>query len=123
MIGSIKNIGFLSSDYSDTLSDLVFKTKCYFPRLKNIKRLLSDKNILIAGIIVDKDLVKSLNFENVVLNNNVTDIVCIVGYDSEHILLKTMWITETVFLKNEFVKNIKEIWSINIENPEIKINQ
>jgi len=118
IISSIESIGFLSSDYTDRLSDLIFKSKCYFPRIENIRTLLSDENILIAGIVLDEELFK---FLKQTYKKDVSDIICIVGYDSENILIKTTWTNETISINNKFVPNLYELWTINIESPENKI--
>lgn len=121
IIQSIKAYGFLSSDYTDNLSDLKFTSKCYFPRLKNIKILLSQNHILIAGIIIDHELMKSI-LPNFVLKNEVSDIIVIVGYNSENILIKTLWTPEVLSINISFIQNIKEIWTILIESPENYLN-
>jgi hypothetical protein len=118
IIEYIEKKGFLCSDYSDILSDLIFDYQCYYPRLPNIKYLLNKNNILIAGIILDNNLMKSLNLN--FPKKDVTDIICIVGYDNDHILIKSTWIQEKILLKNEFINNIKEIWTINIKSPDNK---
>ena len=119
-IDAIEKLGFMSSDYRDILSDLIFDSKCYFPRIENIKSLLSDGHILLAGIVLDKELVKSISSEYH-FRNQITDIICIVGYNSESLLIKTKWVNETINLENKFITNLQEIWRINIESPENKI--
>lgn len=105
---------FLSSDGTDALDDIIINSHCYVPTMDNIKKLLNNKKIIIAGIILDLDLIKSISDEYPELNQ-VTDIICITGYTSEdNLLIKTAWKNEIVELNNSFVENIKEIWSIDI---------
>jgi hypothetical protein len=85
------------------------KVVCYNPSLKNIKRLLSDFNVLIAGIIIDKELAERFGKK---VNGIVTDIVLIVGYTPDSLILKTTWIQDLFYLNYSFSGNIKEIHQI-----------
>jgi hypothetical protein len=118
-IDLIEKIGFISSDYRDILSDLIFTTKCYFPTLENIKSLLSEGNILLAGIILDPLLVKSISSNE--FNKKICDVVCIVGYNFESLFIKCTWTQEIINLDYNFLDNFQEIWTIIIESPENKI--
>jgi len=104
---------FSSSDSTDILDDLIIKPECYVPTINNIKKILNNKKIIIAGIIIDLDLVKSISDEYSELNQ-VTDIICIIGYTQDSLLIKTAWKNEIIELNNSFIENIKEIWTINI---------
>ena len=115
MIDNCKS--FSSSDFTDVLDDLVIVKNCYVSTMDNIKKVLSSKKIIIAGIIVDTDLVKSLTDEYQEIKQ-VTDIICIHGYTSEgDLLIKTSWKNESITLNKSFIENIKEIWTIEIKTP------
>jgi hypothetical protein len=111
MIHSIQVHGFMSSDYTDVLSDLKIKGKCYFPKNLKIKGIP-----LLAGIILDNDIMKSINFPNI--PKEVTDIICIVGYTPNNLLIKTTWSDKILNLDISFINNIKEVWEITVESPE-----
>jgi len=92
------------------------ETKCYFSEPTNIKALLTNGNVLIAGIIIDSE------FANDYLDTNFTntrsDIVLIVGYTQNEYIIKTTWCLETIKLPWESLGNIKEVWNISVKNPE-----
>jgi hypothetical protein len=114
MINTIKLNGFMSSDYSGVLSDLKINGTCYYPR--NIKYLISKGTPLVAGIILDNDIMKSIDFPEI--PQEVTDIICIVGYTQDSLLIKTTWSYKILNLDISFIDNIKEVWEIIIESPE-----
>ena len=120
---------FMSSDCNDTLNDLIIKNTCHYATLDNIKKILNNFNVIIAGIIIDHDLIKSItnHTSNTPISSfkQTTDIVCIVGYNSSSILLKTNWTDKIIHLNTSFIENIKEIWNIDIKSPEdfVKIDQ
>jgi hypothetical protein len=100
------------------LENLSFKCRCYTVSLENIKYFLSNFNVLIAGVIIDKKLSKEIFKKEI--NTKPSDIVLIVGYTPENLLLKTTWFEEILSLPFEFLCNIKEIWNINILSSEDK---
>jgi hypothetical protein len=98
--------------------DLGVKWKCYMPTLDNIKYLLFQGNVLLAGIVIDNDLKKMFGITE---NNSIfSDIVLIVGYNQTDFILKTTWQEDLVNIPFDFVGDFKEIWNIELENPEDK---
>ena len=96
-------------------SDVKIKGTSYYP--SNIKKLVSDGNILIAGIVLDPHE-KILNVEGPVSLENInriTDVVCVVGYSEHGIHIQTSWCNEYLIINESMVK---EIWNITIENEE-----
>jgi len=118
IISAITKTGFYTSDNTSKLTDLEVTSKCYYPNIDNINYLLSGGNILIAGIIVDKEFGEVCL--NTVITDLVTDIVIIVGITQDGIILKTTWYPEYLIINNRFIDNIKEIWNIDIKSPEDK---
>jgi len=115
MIEIIKSRGFLSSDNTDVLSDLQINGMCYYPR--NIKNLINKNRLLLAGIILDNDIMESIDYPDI--PKEITDIICIVGYTPDNILIKTTWSNDKVLsIDNKFIDNIKEVWDIIVESPE-----
>jgi hypothetical protein len=109
---------FSSSDSTNALDDIKIVPTCYVPTLHNIKHLLSEKKMLIAGIIIDNELKRSLTDESNESSVS-TDVICILGYtQSDSILIKTGWTNPVIELKSTFIENIKEMWSIDISLPE-----
>ena len=113
----IKNFKIKSSD-NVILKDISLKSRCYFVNEENIKSLLSDGNILIAGIIIDQEFSDSV-LDRTPINYLLTDIVLIIGY-SDKLVLKTNWCKENVYIDFNFLCNIKEIWNIIPIVPEDK---
>lgn len=108
---------FMSSDSTNTLDDINIVPTCYVPTLNNIKYILSQKKIIIAGIIIDSELRKSL-YQTPNDMRHSTDVICIVGYtESGDLLIKTGWTLPVLELKNTFIENIKEMWTIRITLP------
>uniref|UniRef100_A0A6C0IAM3 Uncharacterized protein n=1 Tax=viral metagenome TaxID=1070528 RepID=A0A6C0IAM3_9ZZZZ len=120
LIKNIQTNGLYSADRTDSLSDVVFETQCYYSNLLNIKKLLNKKRMVLAGIILDRPLIKSIE-PGSYFDKKVTDIICIVGYTGDNLLIKTSWTTETLELNIKFISNIKELWTIVLKVPEIKI--
>ena len=108
---------FSSPNHYEILDDVVIDKKCFHPRLKNIKRLISNGNILVGGLIIDEKLKHYLNSNEA---NELTDVVLIVGYNTEFILIKTTWTNNIINLSMDFIDNFKELWDINIKSPEDK---
>jgi hypothetical protein len=100
------------------LSDITIKKNCYYPTLANIKALLSQGNVLIAGIILDPLFCN--NVLQQVVPTLITDIVLIVGYTPTSVIIKTSWTAETIEVPNEFIANFKEMWDIFMNSPEDK---
>lgn len=118
LLKSIIKYGFWNSDRNKTLKDIVVNPKCYSPKLKVLRSLVYSGNVLVAGLIIDSTLSKVLF--NVELSEIVTEIVLIVGYTENEILMKTTWNNETVGIPNEYISSIKEIWNIEIKSPDDK---
>ena len=90
--------------------------KPYKVSLNNIKYLLSQGNILIAGIVLDERF--GMEVLQKVVHSLLTDIVLIVGYNAENIYILSNWKPEIIKIDNCFVDNILEIWNIEINSPE-----
>jgi len=83
----------------------------YVVRFDTIKYFLSKGKMLLACFLLDKSF---LNFLECSLpdEESLTDLVCIIGYTSESILLKTTWSTQVVLIPISFIDNIQEIWDV-----------
>ena len=86
--------------------------------LDNIKYFLSNFSVLIAGIIIDKKFAKSIF--NLDIENKSSDVILIVGYTSDSLIIKTNWKTIYLEIPYKFICNIKEMWNINILSHEDK---
>jgi hypothetical protein len=111
--GIIKK-GFYSSDRRTKLSDVVFRHKCYAPKLKAIKSLIYLGNVLIAGLVIDPEFAK--NVLKTDLHTTVSDIILIVGYTEKELLVKCTWNLNVIPII--YLDNIKEINVIEVETPE-----
>ena len=107
--------GIMSSS-NEVLKDLSIVGKPYKVSLNNIKYLLSQGNILIAGIVLDERF--GMEILQKVVHSLLTDIVLIVGYDTESIYILSNWKSEIIKIDIHFVDNILEIWNIEINSPE-----
>ena len=107
--------GIMSSS-NEVLKDLSIVGKPYKVSLNNIKYLLSQGNILIAGIVLDERF--GMEILQKVVHSLLTDIVLIVGYDAESIYILSNWKSEIIKINNCFIDNILEIWNIEINSPE-----
>ena len=107
--------GIMSSS-NEVLKDLSIVGKPYKVSLNNIKYLLSQGNILIAGIVLDERF--GMEVLQKVIHSLLTDIVLIVGYNAENIYILSNWKPEIIKIDNCFVDNILEIWNIEINSPE-----
>ena len=56
------------------------------------------------------------------LNNSdiISDIILIVGYTPDTLLIKTSWVPDTLEIPLNYIGNIKELWNISIYSPEEK---
>lgn len=97
---------------SSKIKPYEIKSKCYIVSLDNIKYLLSDFNVLIAGIIIDQDFAK--NILKTEISQDVTDIVLITGYHNTTVTIKTNWSTDLIDIPIDYLCNIKEIWNIEV---------
>jgi hypothetical protein len=88
------------------------KSRCYIVSLDNIKYLLSEFNVLIAGIIVDQEFAK--NILNTEITQTVTDIILITGYHDSCVTIKTNWTSDLIDIPIDYLCNIKEIWNIEV---------
>ena len=102
---------------SEFLTDLVIHTGCYVPNLNNIRYFLSKGSVLIAGIVLDNTLLSEVLNINEPFTGIITDIILIVGYTMDYIIIKTEWTSETINLDNKFLPNIRELWNIDIKSP------
>ena len=102
------------------LNDFKLNSQCYEPNLNNIYYFLNKGEILLGGIILNEkflsnvlkiDTFKISNISDIIMS----DIILIVGYNSENIYIKTKWCKKNIKIKNEYLNNIKEIWNIEIK--------
>jgi len=98
----------------ELINDLEITVECYEPHLNNIYYHLNNGNILIAGIILTTEFVNTL-FEKTVEDRVLSDIILITGYDSSNFFIKTTWTNVILTIPNKFLKNIREIWNVNIK--------
>ena len=102
------------------IMDLIITNTCYNVKLSNIKYLLNKGNIIIAGLILDCEFIKEVF--NIISSEELTDIVLIIGYNLDFIIIKTSWISTPVNIPIRLLDNFKEMWNIKIESPEEKYN-
>ena len=96
------------------IKDIEIIKNCYRPTLNNIYHFLNRGNILLGFIILDETFVnETLNLKN--FKTIATDLVLIVGYSPESILIKTKWVDETLKIDNKFINNIRELWDITVK--------
>jgi len=98
----------------ELINDLEITVECYEPHLNNIYYHLNNGSILIAGIILTTEFVNTL-FEKIVEDRVLSDIILITGYDSSNFFIKTTWTNVILTIPNKFLKNIREIWNVNIK--------
>jgi len=111
----ISDKGILLSNNA-VINDINIIRNCYQPKLNNIYHFLNKGNILIGGIILNEIFISQvLKMDLFEYYDIISDIILIVGYDSTSIYLKTTWSKELIKMDNKFVKNIREIWDIEIE--------
>jgi hypothetical protein len=96
--------------------DLVVKSECY--TIDNFHHFINCGDILISGIILDPPFLKGVLSIDAI--ETVTDIVLIVGYTPETIIIKSTWKKELIEIPNDYLNNFKEIWNIKILNSEEK---
>lgn len=114
ILEDISDIGLLLSN-NVILNDIIIKRACYEPNLNNIYCFLNKGKILIGGIILTPHFIKSVLNMEVHQDETISDIVLIVGYDTDCLLLKTKWCEEIVKIENKYIKNLREIWNVEIE--------
>ena len=98
---------------NNTIKDIKIISNCYQPQLNTIYHFLNQGEILLCLIILDQEFFK------VVLNIDkksgiATDTILVVGYDLDTFFIKTKWSSKILKLENKFLKNIKEIWNVEI---------
>jgi hypothetical protein len=98
----------------EMINDLNITVEKYEPRLNNIYYHLNNGSILIAGIVLTTEFVNTL-FNKTIENRTLSDIILITGYDSENLFIKTTWTNVILTIPNILLKNIREIWNINIK--------
>ena len=74
------------------LSDLIIVKQCYQSNLDNIKYLLYTGNILVAGIIIDQEFINQVLNSDEIINDILSDIIIIIGYNLDSLIIKTNWI-------------------------------
>jgi hypothetical protein len=111
----LKTVSIKSSN-RDNLKDLDIKYICYFGTINNIQSLLSKGSILIAGIIIDLELSEFLGSKE---QHIISDIVLLTGYSKDSFFIKTTWTIEILEIPNKYIENIKEIWDLFLNSPEL----
>jgi hypothetical protein len=97
---------------NNKINDIKLISNCYHVELNTVYHFLNQSEILLCLIIIDEEFFKVvLNIDKVII---ATDVILIVGYDLETIFIKTKWSNEILKIENRFIKNIKEIWNIEI---------
>ena len=109
--------GFLNK-HEDVLSDLIITKQCYQSNLNNIKYLLCNGNILVAGILIDNEFISQVLDSDEIINDIISDIIIIIGFNSDSLIIKTNWVENVINLNFSFIDNIKEICNFEIKSPE-----
>ena len=123
-LDKIINYGFITEkdkEYNQQehcLSDLIITKQCYQSNLNNIKYLLCNGNILVAGILIDNEFINQVLNSDEIINDIISDIIIIIGYTSDSLIIKTNWVDTPINLNFLFINNIKEIWNFEIKSPE-----
>jgi hypothetical protein len=114
ILNDIKHKGIHVSNTS--FNDFILDKKCYKPTLNTIYHFLNNGKILLAGIILtDAFTQETLKMHLHECNDIISDIILIVGYNQEHIYIKTEWCKNVLQIKNTFIDNIKEVWDVDIK--------
>ena len=64
----------------------------------------------IVGAAKDDDVVLNVDKKDVI----ATDTILVVGYDLDTFFIKTKWSNKILKIENCFIKNIKELWNIEL---------
>jgi hypothetical protein len=115
MIDQVIAKGVLCSDKRTKISDLTITSVSYKINRHSIKSLLSQGNILIAGIVLDKTLGSEINVK---ISSFVTDVVLLVGYDTSSIYIISNWVPDVLVVPDHFIDNILEVHKIKVHSPE-----
>jgi hypothetical protein len=116
IIKGITDKGFYSSNREKKLSDLIIEPKCYSPKIKYVRSLIYEGNVLIAGVVMDAPFLKNvLKCDD---SEIITDILLIVGYTASDIIIRGIWNPEAIIIPNEYFYIFKEMWNIEISSPE-----
>ena len=111
----ISSKGIMLSDNA-VINDIEIIRKCYEPKLNNIYHFLNKGNILIGGIILNEIFITEvLKIDLFDYYDIISDIILIVGYDNTSLYLKTTWCNHLITMDNKFVKNIREVWNLEIK--------
>jgi hypothetical protein len=97
------------------ISDLSINYTCYYSNLNNIYYFLNKGSILVGGIILNKKFINEVLQMDSNNQDIMSDIILIVGYDTDSIYLKTNWCENIVKMDNSFINNIKELWNVEIK--------
>jgi len=110
----IKEDGILINN--ELFNDFDMSYTCYEPTLNNVYSFLNEGKILVAGIILTEPFVKE--YFNKETNTTTSDIVLIVGYDTHTFFIKTIWCEQILKIPNTYIKNIRELWNIEIKGKD-----
>ena len=98
------------------LNDFKIIKNCYEPSLNNIYHFLNKGNILLGGIILNEEFINNvLKIDKEPYFGIISDLILIVGYNTDHVFIKTNWCKKNIKVKNEYLNNIKEIWNVEIK--------
>ena len=114
ILDNIQCKGIIISNHN-ILNDLKIINDCYAPNLNNIYHFLNNGNILLAGIILSDDFAKEVLKIEIFENDIVSDVILIVGYDTDNIFIKSTWTKDVIKIDNKFLINIKEIWNVELK--------
>jgi len=96
--------------------DIAIKPVCYMPSLRGIHALLTQGNILVAGMILDREFLELLGVKRSINADTIySDIFLIVGYSQTELICVND--CGLLNIPNSFVSNIKEIWNFEIKSP------
>jgi hypothetical protein len=112
VLSQIKEAGITLNDHT-YYPQITWKS--YHVHLPTIKHFLNTGDALIACILLDFGLIQHLDpgqFDYELCC--YSDIVLIIGYNQDGLILKTPWKLDNVFISNEFIINIHELWTINL---------
>lgn len=109
------SIDEILSNFNKIVTDIDIRKEFYEPNLNNIYYFLNRGKILLALIILDNEFLTESLKQNGNDNKIVTDVVLIVGYNNDNIIIKHKWSrANTLEISNKFISNIRELWNIEI---------
>jgi len=99
-----------------SINDIKIIKTCYESNLNTVYYFLNKGKILLCGILLNEEFIQHvLKIEPFDIHTIISDIILIVGYDTDSIYIKTNWYEHLIKMENIFIKNIREIWNIEIK--------